>query len=478
MTAPTAATTAPPSAPVRENAPTAEFLAAGRGAHRFLDPGRGEYRRFTSWFTRPLLSRPVILDAAETARLDHDLPALLRILQSLPERLFGGDQRAFAAAAGWTQPSAADVLDLLSGPAVPLGRADLVDTPDGFRLVEFNTSSSLGSLEFGELCRAARADPAFGDFAAQHGLYHLDPMALMARTLLESTGFGPDDRPTIALTDWTSSPVAVNASLFVELLTALGFPVIECTVADLRLRPDGVYAGERRIGVVYRTFLLKSAAEDPRAAELLRPLAEAVADGRVGLFSPPNADLFGAKACMAMLSDTRNRGRFTAGELEVADRTLPWTRSMTGAGAVSAQEAGAQDAVGGSLAEYVLRNRGDLVLKPSIGHAGLGVVAGWLSEDRTWAELVRAACAGDYVVQRRAHSVAERFASPDGEVTSCLHWGLFVTGAGLGGGFVKGLPDREQDIRFLGDGSHVGCVFHAPSPGHADLSKRRTPEEA
>lgn len=445
-----------PSAHVLENEPTRSLLDADRGARRMLDPGLVGYRRFRSWFTRPLLTRPVILDAAETSRLDHDLPVLLRTLQALPDRLFGGDQEAFARSLGWTQPGLPSVLDLLSGPAVPLGRADLVRGPSGFQVVEFNTSSSLGSFEFGELCRAALADPAFGGFAEQEGLYHLDPLAMMVDTLLELMGLDLTARPTIALVDWVSSPIAVNASLFLDLVRDLGFKVVVCTVKDLELTGKGLYAHGERIDVVYRTFLLKTVAEDAAAAELLRPLAQAVRSGAAHLFSPLNADLFGSKAAMALLSDSRHRDRFTPDELDVVDRVLPWTRSMAEADTVPADQEG-------SLAEYVLRHRGELVLKPSIGHAGQGVVAGWLASPTEWAELARTAARGDYIVQRRAPSVAERFqVTAEGPASACyLHWGLFVTGAGFSGGFVKGLLDREQDIRYLGDGSHVGCVFHS-----------------
>jgi hypothetical protein len=457
----TAPTTAVAPAPlIVDNEPTRAFFAPERGAARSLDTSLPGYDRFRSWFTRPLLTRPAILDAAQTDRLDHDLPLLLRTLHALPERLFGGDEEAFAEALGWIGPdsgSARHALRHLSGPAVPLGRADLVRNTDGFHLVEFNTSSSLGGFEFGELCRATLSDPSFRELADGVGLYYLDPLRLMSETLLDRSGLSLSDRPTVALVDWVTSPVSVNASLFVALMVELGFRMISCSVRDLKMTRTGLYAHGERIDVAYRVFLLKTVAEDPDAPALLAPLEQAVRAGAVTLFSPLNADLYGAKGCLAMLSDERHRDRFTAEEWETVQRVLPWTRSMRDAWRVPAED-------GGSLAEYVLRHREELVLKPSIGHAGRGVVAGWLSTPEEWAALVRTAAEGNHVVQRRVPSVAERFyAGPaEGEPSTCfLHWSLFVTAAGLSGGFVKGLLDREQDIRYLGDGSHVGCIFHA-----------------
>ncbi|GAB3227401.1 hypothetical protein GCM10027447_18470 [Glycomyces halotolerans] len=445
-------------APLRwENPLTREFLDESRGPARAVDSNRPPFDRFRSWFTRPLLGRPALLEADEVRRLDHDLPLLLSALQSLPERLFDGDRAAFAEHLGWTGPALPELLRRLSGPAVPLGRADLVRSPDGFKTVEFNTSSSLGSFEFGELCRATLQDPDFAEFSERAGLDYLDPLRSMVDTLLEAGGRRPSDRPVIALVKWVTSPVAVDPSLFVDLMADLGFDLVTCRVDQLEYRGGALRCGGRRIDVLYRAFLLKTAAADPRAAQILEPVSRAVADGAIDLFSPLDADLYGTKSCLAMLSDPRHRDVFTAAEREAIDRTLPWTRRL--ADAVADVDGEAEP-----LLDHVAANRTELVLKPSIGHAGQGVVAGWLTDRDQWeADIRAAAAAGDHVVQRRARSVAERFyspADPDTPAHYLLHWGLFVTGAGFSGGFVKGLPDRGQDVRFLGDGSHVGCVFH------------------
>lgn len=437
-----------------ENAPTRAFLTDRRGPARSLDTTTPGFDRFRSWFTRSLLSRPAILDAAQTRLLDEGLPLLLRTLHALPERLFDGDQAAFADALGWAQ--ARDALAVLSGPTVPLGRADLVNGPSRFGVVEFNTSSSLGSFEFGELCRATLTDPEFAEFADQAGLYYVDPMTKLVDTILGDTGLTRDSRPTIALVDWVSVPFEVDGSLFVDLMADQGIRVLSGTVADLEMTAAGLHLRGERVDVAYRTFLLSTVAEDPDAAERLKPLAEAWRTGAATVFTPLNADLFGTKECMALLTDPANQDRFTDQEWDNAQHLLPWTRTMRDADKVPAET--------GSLLDHVLREQGELVLKPTKGRAGHGVVGGWLVPTERWAALARRATEGDYVVQRREHSVAERFVTGPSDVdpsTCLLHWGMFVTAAGLSGGFVKGLLDHPQDIRFLGDGSHVGCVFHA-----------------
>ncbi len=438
-----------------ENEPTMRFLADDRGDHRWVNAQGPVFERFCATFARPKLSRPAILDAAEVRQLDHDLPALLRILQSLPERLFDGDEVAFAQHIGWTDPGVASALRLLTGPAVPLGRADLVRSPEGFKVVEFNTSSSLGAFEFGELSRSMLSDPTFADFAREAGLEYHNSIRMMAETLVEDAGLDFSDRPTIALVDWISSPLDIDAALFVRLMEEFGLTILTCRIDDLEYRDDGVYAKGRHIDVVYRTFLLKTVAENPSLDHLAR-LADAVRDGLVSLFTPLNADLFGTKSCLAMLTDESNRDAFSQAELDVIDRILPWTRMVREKGTVPG---GGSET---SLINYILDHREELVLKPTIGHAGWGVIAGWMVTPEEWESRIHAATDGNYIVQQRVHSVPERFYFPEATrpSTSFLHWGLFVTGAGLSGGFIKGPLDREQDIRYRGDGSHLGCIFH------------------
>lgn len=219
-----------------------------------------------------------------------------------------------------------------------------------------------------------------------------------------------------------------------------------------------------RIDVVHRAFLLQNVLATENALELLAPLARARDAGQVGLFTGLAADLYGAKTCLALLSDPRYADAFTPEERALVARTLPWTRRLV-------DEQTTVDGRTGSLVDHVLARQSDLLLKPGIGNAGRGVIAGWLVSGEEWNSAVKAAAAtNDHVVQQRVESAGERFvdtSTPTAAADYLLHWGLFVTASGLSGGFVKGLPDTPKDVRFLGDGSHVGCIFQQ----HVDTTR-------
>ena len=68
------------------------------------------------------------------------------------------------------------------------------------------------------------------------------------------------------------------------------------------------------------------------------------------------------------------------------------------------------------LRDYAIAHREELILKPTLLHGGAGVVPGWHRETtrQAWAEQLRAAMDGPYVLQRRIRPVPELFPTLDG----------------------------------------------------------------
>jgi hypothetical protein len=444
-----------------ENAITAAFLADERGPARSVDTGQPAFAGTRAWLGRPVLNRPAFLGADTVRDLDHDLGVVFDVLSSLPDRLFGGDHGALARALGLPEAQVEAVTRYSPRtPPVRLGRADLLLDDSVFRLAEFNSSSSLGGCEVGDMNRAMLADEAFRTFAEHAGLTYLDPVEGIMRS---QAGFAGSASPhPLAVVKWPNSPETANdfahMALFLRRLGELGYEPVPCPISALSYRDGALFAAGRRVEHVFRTFQLGRLTGSAESQELAAPLLAAVADGAATLFAPFSADLYGAKECLAMVSDEYNRSAFTADELSVLDRVLPWTRSLRDTSTTL-------DGSRVDLLTHVLANRSDLVLKPSVGYAGQGVIAGWLVDQSEWERAVRAAAltGPTHVVQRRMTETAERFVDNDDPnvLAPCLlSWGAFYGADGYSGAFVKGIPGTEQAIRFLGDGSHVGCVFH------------------
>jgi hypothetical protein len=402
------------------------------------------------------LTRPAFLGGPEVAGLERDLGHLHDALTALPGRLYGGDLGAFARAAGMTGPQADAVLRGSGGPPTRLTRADLHHDGDAFRLLELNIGSTVGGLDNAVLNAAVLTEPALAGFVAAHGLTYPDTMARLAAMLLEQYATPDGHRPVFAAVDWPQSFATLEPQLrdSAAVLGALGVEILPCHLGQLDLSGGRVRLDGRVIDVVYRVFMIEDLL-DPAAPALVDPLLRAVERGEVAMFAPMDAELYGSKAALAMLSDEANRDLLTPAERESLDRLLPWTR-MVRPGPV---HAGGEEA---DLLRYAAAHRAELVLKPTMLHGGLGVVLGWLTGPDDWDAAVRAALDGPYVLQRRIRAAPEPFPAAGGPEEQVVNWGVFTVGRGYGGAIVRGSTDLGGGVLNSAGGATLGCCFAEP----------------
>lgn len=418
------------------------------------------------------LAAPVFLSAAERAGLAADLRTVHNLLTSLPDRLYGGDTGALARAVGMTPTQAAVVRRAAAGPPLlPLARADLYRDAEGFKLLELNITSALGGFENADINRAMLRHPALARFVADRGLGYADTLAAIVSTLrAECAPFMGGERPVVALADWPESFRGYEPRLRVlaALLDAMGIDAVPCHVGHLRERGNRLEAHGRAVDAVFRFFLVEEIA-DPGDAELVEPVFRAVEAGTVGLFSRLDAELYGNKGALAMLSDERNRDLFSADELACVDRFLPWTRYVR-------PTVTTPDGQQRELMPYALADREELILKPTLLHGGAGIVAGWTVTPDVWRARVAEAVDGPYVLQRRVRPLPETFPGLDGDATEDLYlnWGVFLAepavtgGDGYGGCIVRGSTDPSVGVVSMSSGARVGCCFHEqPGSGAA-----------
>ncbi|MFE7132319.1 hypothetical protein ACFVIM_15820 [Streptomyces sp. NPDC057638] len=480
-----------------ENRITRQFLDDARGEDRAADTTDPAFDRTHAWLGRPVFNRPAFLTAPEVRSLDHDLGVLLRVLTTLPQRLYGGDPARMARALGLPEAQAAAIARCTEPgkpvpEPVPVGRADLLREDGRFRLVEFNTGSSLGGCEIAEMSRAMGTHKPLAAFAEEHGLGFADPVAAMMASM--DAVRAPSGLP-VAVVTWPARPGAepdfTHLRLFLHQLGGLGIDAFPCHIGQLRYEGGALTAAGRRVDRLFRTFQVGRLTGEPESDALAAPLLDAVADGAAALFAPLATDIYGGKDCLGLLSDEAHRDAFDAGEREVIDRLLPWTRPLRAGRAT--REGRAVD-----LLDHVRAERERLVVKPSTGCAGQGVTAGWELTPAEWERRIAEALTTPHVIQERVRADSERFLAdpattdpatidpattgpgadpapaaapgpapvPRSLVPALLSWGVFHTVHGFSGAFVKGIPGAAQDIRRLGDGSHVGCVYHE-SPSEA-----------
>ncbi len=454
-----------------ENGITQRFLErwAGQppGRLRELATGLGE----PLTFGRRLLTRPAFLEAEQARQASADSAALLDLLFTLPRRLFSGDLAAMAKAVGLTPIQAEAIVRTATEHPVRLGRADLYDDGENFRLLEYNVSSALGGWDISILSRWLLRDPFLAAFADEEGLAFPDTVAAFAEVIrAECAGLDCPSRPVVALTDWPDSYPTFGPCLdfMARSLAPFGLDARGCHAGQLATRDGHLYLHGQHVDAVYRFIPLSDLLGGPSALALVEPVITAAERGTVRLITGFSAGLFASKGCLALLSDDDHREAFSPAERALIDRFIPWTRTLR-AGETSA------DGQRVDLADYVLARRAELILKPAQLYGGVGILPGWTTDQRTWAEAVQAGMDGSIVAQRRVTPATERFAGdvPPGRLEeTTLTWGVFITAGRGAGALVRGLVGTGVGVVNLETGAGAMCTYRAAgSPARQEAGK-------
>ncbi len=406
------------------------------------------------------LPRPAFLEDHRVSRLAADLSRLHAILGSLPDRLFGGDIAALGRAVGMTPVQIDAVMRTAGEGPIRLARADLYEEAAGFRVLEFNIGSALGGFDNAELNRALLLNTALADFVDDAGLEFVDTLAAIADAIkTEAATVNAGSIPVVALVDMPVGYAELERRLYfaAAALARMGVDAVPCPLDRLEERSGRLFVDGRAVDVVYRFFLIEDLLH-PDGPRLIEPVLRAAEQGKVALLARMDAELYGNKGTLAMLSDERHRSVFTTEEAAFLDRFVPWARPLHDERATVA----GKDI---DLLAFATENRRDLLLKPTLLHGGIGIVPGWTVGPDEWREAVRGALGRPYVLQRRVRPVAETFPTSGGPGMTeqfILNWGMFLAPNGYGGGIVRGSRDPDVGIVSMANGAMVGCCFHEP----------------
>ncbi|MFJ7068419.1 hypothetical protein [Streptomyces sp. NPDC101115] len=413
----------------------------------------------TAW-RRHLLPRPWFVRAAEIRAFARDLEGLFELLVSLPERLFDGDHGRYAAELGIAPRHAALLRRSADGSPAKLGRADAYHDGGGYRLLEFNLGSEVGGLDMAVCNEALLGVGEFADFAAAHGLGHVDTAALLAEDLRERARPalpGGGREPVIGLVEGNGAvgPYGRLMRAFQEAMAAQGLDLRIGEVGQLRTRADGKLTLDGApLDLVLRNFGASQLLDDPAGPEVAEELFRAHEAGRTVLFTSLESGLYAHKNALGLLSDPRWTGAFDAAERALVDRVLPWSRPLGGAG-------------GAGLLDECRERREQLILKPGGGHGGLDTFVGWECTDAEWREaLDGAAGRGGYLVQERVVPRSEPVHDPASGTSD--EWiaalGVFLTSHGYAGAHAR--ANRVDGGAIVGMSSNpdtrMACVFSHP----------------
>jgi hypothetical protein len=321
-----------------------------------------------------------------------------------------------------------------TGLASAFSRGDYLDTREGLKLMEFNSSGFLGGLATDYLCERYLESTPTARFLRQVNR-RAQPMGMrraMLRHVVEDTarlGTWTGGDFNVAIVIHPNPPAAVaeydaeayTGDLHAALVEAGHAPrgrVMLCSLQDFTVSGEGVtLAGEPVHAVI-----------EQAGGKGIQAVFQAFKARRVNLFSGPIRLILSDKRNMALVSEQADSADFTAAERALIERHVAWTRRVLPS----------RTTFRGRplrLPDDLPAGRDDFVLKKGWSSAASGVVVGRFHTPDEWEQAVaRAVREGDWVVQERLDAVPYCFHNAQaGAVPHEVVWGLFAFGEYFGG---------------------------------------------
>jgi hypothetical protein len=175
-----------------------------------------------------------------------------------------------------------------------------------------------------------------------------------------------------------------------------GIMMLHADPSELRMKGEEVYCGEVRVDLVYRDYAVLDLVEQAAEGMDPEPMRRLFRENRV--VSSITAEL-DCKSCFEVLTDPiLSEKYFSEEERRVFQHHVLWTR------VVRQRKTSLPSGETGDLLEFACLEREWLVLKPSRGYGGDGVLLGQTVTDGEWRNALDAALADEelWVLQRLA----------------------------------------------------------------------------
>ncbi|MEK8034765.1 hypothetical protein AACH06_28435 [Ideonella sp. DXS29W] len=341
---------------------------------------RDVFQRRLYRLKRTILFPPPLFDKRAVDELAEAAVELVKIVGSIPERIFGGDHRAWMRFLAMPQADVEFLAPLcrprLMARATEFARPDFLPTDSGPRVTEINISTPIGGMATCEPYVDEFANTGFARHLAKQGACFDTPAtselwlnALMAQCPLARVTEAPIMFEALANPDDRDA----SRQAFVNLAARAGFNVISGLLTEITVKADGVFVYGQRIHTVYTMFTWNELKRFVPYS-LVQALVAAEEDGLVDFIGAPVTALFDHKANLELLTSPAFAHRYTEAEQSLLKRVVPLTFRVT------------QESV-----EHALDRRVDLVLKPGDEYGGNGVVFGSSVSPEEWERRLREA---------------------------------------------------------------------------------------
>ena len=345
----------------------------------------------------------------------------------------------------------------------PVSRLDafFVGDSDGLRFTEYNAETPAGAGYNDVLAEMFYGLPVMAEFLREWEVRPLPARHHTLHALLDAYRqfSGTRTLPRIAILDWAEVPTRSEFVLFKDYFERQGLTCEIVDPAECEYTNGRLAGATGPIDLIYKRVLIT---ELVQRGGLDHPVVRAVRDRAVCMVNPFRCKMLHKKTSLAVLSDERNAGLYSAAEREAIAAHIPWTRRVE-------ERTTTHDGRAVDLLPYISANRETLVLKPNDEYGGKGILLGWETDQALWDSTIRAALSDPHIVQERIPLPKEPFPSMDGDTLRFADRMLDTAPYVAYGQFVDGCLSRLSTAALLnvsaGGGSSVPTFVIAGQRG-------------
>jgi hypothetical protein len=438
---------------------------------KFLDfveknPGsliRSNYSRLLEKNDESTLNQPwpTFISRSLRNRMETCSLSVFKLIKSIPQRFFGNDAMKISRYFEIPPDTIKRQLDGINDAYLDnlLGRGDFIFSPAGLKCLEYNIGGNVGGWEIGMLESLSMSVPPVAKFLqdADVKIYNENVITILMAHLTDAAlKQFPDPGPELniaAATPYLTGDSGMIAAYFNQLygetLAARGSHlkgnIVFCHYEHLNVAGQYLYYNGKRIHSLierYKGFV------PPAIMEVFKA-------GNVLLYNGPIQTLLSDKFNIALLSEHEDSDLFTADEKETIKKYIPWTRKI----------APGKITVGSDTFDtenYIISNRSDLVLKPSQGMAGEGILIGRNTPAQEWEKAIkRALVSKTWLVQEyiESYSYMYQWGEKDYKEHHAV-WGFLVFGSLYAGILLRLLPvENRSGVINTHQGAEQSVVF-------------------
>jgi len=188
---------------------------------------------------------------------------------------------------------------------------------------------------------------------------------------------------SLAIVDWRDVATGREFRVIRDYYKQHGIEAVVADPREMELKGTTLYAAGTPVSMVYRRVIIGELLKK-KDEKGISDFLKAYQQRQVCVVNPFSAKISGSKAFMAVLSDPQYEGYFDSQQNEVKRKYVPWTRVLKESQTTYRDRQA-------DVFEIVRTERERMVIKPTNGYGGNGVVIGKEAAQNKWESLLEKA---------------------------------------------------------------------------------------